>query len=326
MLRRREILKTLAFAGGAMLAKAADVKRVLVMFKCHLDVGFTDTQAGVMRKYFDVYYPEAMKRANAMREAGADRYTWTTGSWLLYEYLEQAKGDARKRMEQAIAAGDIAWHALPVSWQTEVLDRTIIAGAIGFSKSLDQRFGRTTAGAKMTDVPGHTQGLIGPLAENGVKFLHIGVNSGSTPPDVPALFVWKDSAGATLIVMYQHKGYGGVVSIPGSDLAIAIEMADDNAGPHSMAEIRAIYADLRKQFPGATITASSLSQIAEAVYPYRDRFPIVTDEIGDTWIHGVPSDPVKVARYRELARLRQEWIADGQMTIGDATDLAFLRR
>ncbi len=324
MIKRRKMLKMLA--GGAMLAKAADVKKVLVMFKCHLDVGFTDTQAGVMRKYFDVYYPEAMKRAASMRESGADRYTWTTGSWLLYEYLEQASADARKRMEQAIAAGDIAWHALPFSWQTEVLDRSMISGAIGFSKSLDKRFGRTTTGAKMTDVPGHTLGLIGPLADNGVKFLHIGVNSASTPPEVPALFMWKDSAGATLIVMYQHKGYGGVVRIPGSDLAVAIEMADDNAGPHSIDEIRKIYADLRQQFPGATIMASNLSEIANTVHPYFDQLPVVTDEIGDTWIYGVPSDPVKVARYREVARLRGEWIAEGQIKIGDETDLAFLRR
>jgi len=324
MIKRRNMLKMLA--GGAMLAKAADVKRVLVMFKCHLDVGFTDTQAGVMKKYFDVYYPEAMKRAAAMRESGADRYTWTTGSWLLYEYLEQSSADAKKKMEQAIAAGDIAWHALPFSWQTEVLDRTMIAGALGFSKSLDARFGRTTAGAKMTDVPGHTLGVVGPLAENGVRFLHIGVNSASTPPDVPALFVWKDGTGATLIVMYQHKGYGGVVRIPGSDLAVAIEMADDNAGPHSLAEIRTIYGDLRKQFPGASVTASNLSEIANAVYPYRDQLPVMTDEIGDTWIHGVPSDPIKVARYREIARLRKEWIADGTLKIGDATDLAFLRK
>jgi len=327
MIKRRDVLKTLA--GGALLratASAADVKRVLVMFKCHLDVGFTDTQAGVTKKYFEVYYPLAMKRAAQMRESGADRYTWTTGSWLLYEYLEQASSEARKRMETAVNAGDIAWHALPFSWQTEVLDRSMISGALGFAKSLDQRFGRTTTGAKMTDVPGHTIGLIGPLAEQGVTFLHIGVNSASTPPDVPDLFVWKDATGATLTVMYRHKGYGGVVRIPGSDLAIAIEMADDNAGPHSMEEIRKIYADLRKQFPGAAIKASNLSEIANAVHPYRDQFPVVTEEIGDTWIYGVPSDPVKVARYREVARLRKEWIADGSLAIGDATDLAFLRK
>lgn len=325
-MQRREALKALGGAALCGVAHAATVKKVLVMFKCHLDVGFTDTQAGVMKKYFEVYYPAAMKRAAEMRSAGVDRYTWTTGSWLLFEYLEQANAQARKRMEEAIAAGDIAWHALPFSWQTEFLDRSMIAGAIGFSKSLDARFGRTTTGAKMTDVPGHTIGLVAPLAEHGVKFLHIGVNSASTPPEVPALFVWKDSSGATLTVMYQHKGYGGVVLVPGSDLAVAIEMADDNAGPHSMAEIRKIYADLRARFPQAEIRASNLSEIANAVDAYKGSLPVVTQEIGDTWIHGVPSDPVKVARYREVARLRREWIAAGSLKPGNATDLAFLRR
>ncbi|HVO96828.1 MAG TPA: DUF5054 domain-containing protein [Bryobacteraceae bacterium] len=325
-MRRRDALK--AF-GGALLcgtANAEAVKKVLVMFKCHLDAGFTDTQAGVMKKYFEVYYPAAMKRAAELRASGSDRYTWTTGSWLLYEYLEQAGADARRKMEDAIAAGDIAWHALPFSWQSEFMDRSMISGAIGFSKSLDARFGRTTTGAKMTDVPGHSIGLVAPLAENGVKFLHIGVNSASTPPDVPSAFVWKDSSGATLTVMYQHKGYGGVVLVPGSDVAIAIEMADDNAGPHSTEEVRKIYADLRAQFPGATIQASNLSEIANAVDAHSGVLPVVTQEIGDTWIHGVPSDPVKVARYRELARLRQEWIAAGNLKSGDATDLAFLRK
>ncbi len=96
-------------------------------------------------------------------------------------------------MEQAIQAGDIAWHALPFSWQTELMDRELIAGGVGLSKSLDRRFKRTTTGAKMTDVPGHTRAIIGPLSEQGVKFLDIGVNSASTPPDVPPVFLWKDS-------------------------------------------------------------------------------------------------------------------------------------
>ena len=67
---------------------------MLVMFKCHLDVGYSDTQAAVVRKYFEEYFPHAMQVATAMRQSGADRYVWTTGSWLLYEYLEQAQGDA----------------------------------------------------------------------------------------------------------------------------------------------------------------------------------------------------------------------------------------
>jgi hypothetical protein len=305
---------------------AGEVKRVLVMFKCHLDVGFTDTQAGVMRKYFDEYFPQAIQVATSMRQAGEDRYVWTTGSWLLYEYLEQATSEQRKRAEQAVAAGDLAWHALPFSWQTEMLDRSMIVGALGLSQSLDRRFGRTTTGAKMSDVPGHSRGIVGPLAENGVKLLNIGVNGASTPPDVPSLFVWKEPDGASIMMMYHHKGYGGVVQVPGSDLAVAIEMRGDNGGPHSVDEIKKIYAELRKQFPNAKVTASNLSQITTAAEPYRSNLPVVTEEIGDTWIYGVPSDPLKVARYREVARLRREWIAQAKFRVGDTTDLRLLRR
>ena len=98
-----------------------DIKRVLVMFKCHLDVGFVDTQAAVIQKYFEQYFPQAIQIANTLRRAGEDHYVWTTGSWLLYEYLEQASPEQRKRMEKAIVEGDIAWHALPFTWQTELL-------------------------------------------------------------------------------------------------------------------------------------------------------------------------------------------------------------
>lgn len=326
MNRRRFVTNV---AGGLLYGShlaAAGVKRVLVMFKCHLDVGFIDTQSAIIAKYFEQYYPLAIERAAQMRQAGEQRYVWTTGSWLLFEYLEQAGKKERQRMEKAIEAGDIAWHALPFSWQTELMDRSLITGAMGFSKSLDKRFGRTTTGAKMTDVPGHSRGLISPLAEGGVTLLDIGVNSASTPPEVPPIFLWKDPQSASLIMLYHHKEYGGVVLVPGSDLAIAVEVRDDNSGPHTFAEIHKIYADLQQQFPGATITASNLTQIANAVTPFRANLPVLTQEIGDTWIYGVASDPVKVARYRELLRLRSDWIGAGTVKPGDAVDLAFLRR
>ena len=330
-INRRQFVSNLAGAVGALTLGAAasgaeEVKRVLVMFKCHLDVGFIDTQAAIIRRYFDNFFPQAIQTAATLRQSGQERYVWTTGSWLLYEYLEQASAPDRKRMEEAIAAGDIVWHALPFTWQSELLSRSAIVGALGFSKSLDQRFGRTTTGAKMTDVPGHSRGLIGPLAESGVTFLDIGVNSASTPPDVPPVFVWKDARGASLTMMYHRLEYGGVVLVPGSDLAIAVEVADDNAGPHSLEEIRKIYADMKQQFPNASIRASNLTEIANAVEPYKSGLPVITQEIGDTWIYGVASDPVKVARYREVLRLREEWIQAGELHPGDAADLAFLAK
>lgn len=319
-------------AGGSSLRKllggddAGSVKRVLLVTKCHLDVGFTETQAQVMRRYFDVYYPQAMKTAAGLREAGGDRYTWTTGSWLLYEYLEQASAAQRMAMESAILKGDIAWHALPFSWETEMLDASMITGALGFSQSLDARFGKKTIGAKMTDVPGHSRGIIAPLQAAGVRLLDVGVNAASTPPEVPDVFLWKDPAGRSLVMVYHRHDYGSVVTVPGSDLAIDVEVRNDNSGPHTADEIAAIYAKLRAKFPGATIAAATLSEVAAAVEPYRDKLPVVTGEIGDTWIYGIPSDPPKVARYREMARLRREWVAQKKLAVGDATDRQMLRR
>ena len=337
-MRRREFIKSAL--GGALLLKTSGllalqpgspaptpdpkVKRVLVMFKCHFDAGFIDTQTAVVHRYFTEFFPRAIDLAGQLRQTGDIRYVWTTGSWLLYEYLEQASAAERSRMEKAIAQGDIAWHALPFTWQTEMMDESMIAGGIGLSQALDLRFGRTTTGAKMTDVPGHTRGLIAPLAAHGVKFLDIGVNDASTPAELPPLFLWKDPKGSSLAVMYHH-GYGGVVTIPDSDVAIAMVVRDDNEGPHTTDEIKQTNATLKARFPNAEITPTSLSEIGTAVDLHRGSLPVVTGDIGDTWIHGVASDPLKVARYREVARLRQTWIAQRKFAVGDAVDVALLR-
>ncbi len=340
-MQRREFVKSSVFTlGSALLARPLAalspqalappappnpaINRVLVMFKCHFDAGFIDTQAHVVRRYFAEYFPQAIRTAQQMRQAGSDHYVWTTGSWLLYEYLEQAEAEDRRRMEQAISDGDIAWHALPFSWQTELMDRSLISGSLSLSHSLDRRFGRATTGAKMTDVPGHTRGLISPLADHGVNFLDIGVNGGSTPADLPPLFVWKDPDGASMVVMYHHE-YGSIACVPGSDLAMAVVVRGDNSGPHTPQEIADIYTDLGQRFPHAKIVATNLTEIGNAIQPYRNHLPIETREIGDTWIYGVASDPLKVARYRELCRLRESWISANKFQVGDETDLRLLR-
>jgi len=338
-MKRRDFVKTMTAVGTGLLLQSGSrfslhaqqvqsdpaVKRVLVMFKCHFDAGFIDTQAAVVHKYFTEYFPNAIEIARAQNAQGKRRYVWTTGSWLLFEYLEQASPSDRKAMEQAIARGDIAWHALPFTWQTEMLSQSMIEGSLALSQSLDRRFGKVTTGAKMTDVPGHTRAIIAPLAKHGIGFLDIGVNDASAPAQVPPIFLWKSPGGQSLPVMY-HLGYGGITRVPGSDLALATVVRNDNSGPHTPEEIAAIYADLAARFPNAEITAGTLSDVANALAPHRSNLPVVTQEIGDTWIYGCPSDPLKVARFREVSRLRESWLAQGAFKTGDPTDLALLRR
>jgi hypothetical protein len=367
-MHRRDLLKALsAGAIGTCLKPLSQqtwaaeprrqVKTVYVLYKCHLDVGFTDTEQGVIRTYFEGYLPRAMDIAETLRRAaGEERYVWTVAAWLLYEYLEQASSEKRRRMERAIADGDIAWHAMPFTWNSEMLDGSLITSALRLSAALDHRFGTKTIAGKLTDVPCHTRGIVIPLANAGVRFLDIGDNGGCKGPEVPFmkdegaappqprekipdaeedphayLFNWRDPGAPTdiaaeIMVLYHPFGYGSTVAIPGTNIAVSIRVRGDNSGPHTLGEIKDSYRQLRAIYPGARIIPTNLSVIAGALEPVRPRLPVVTKEMGDTWIYGVGSDPGKVARFRELCRLRGEWLSKGRISSGDAVDLALTRK
>jgi uncharacterized protein DUF5054 len=300
--------------------------RVHVVFKTHLDVGFTNLARNVVERYFNEFIPAALHTATALRESGSsDRYVWTTGAWLIYEYLEQASPGERARMEAAISAGDITWHAMPFTMHCELTEPSLFRFGLRLSQILDERFGRKTIAAKMTDVPGHTRGIVPLLAEAGVEFLHIGVNAGSTVPDVPPVFVWRDTSGAEIVVMYNDT-YGSTMQVAGIPDSISFAHTMDNLGPHDIAEVRRIFATIKAEFPGAHVAASTLDDFACALRPIRSSLPVVTSEIGDTWIHGVASDPRKVARFRVLSRLRAEWINSDRSAIEDPQLAEFSRK
>jgi hypothetical protein len=288
------------------------LRRIHLIFKTHLDVGFTDFSARVVENYFQSYIPRAISLASQLRESGAsERFIWTTGSWLIYEYLEQAGPKERREMEEAIVRGDITWHALPFTVHSENMDPSLFRFGLSLSQDLDRRFGRKTIAAKMTDVPGHTRGIVTLLAEAGVEFLHIGVNGSSTPPDVPPVFTWRAPDGSEVLVMYHKGSYGDLMIVPGCADAIMFAHTGDNLGPQSVEALRESFDTVRADFPGCEIQASTMDTFAASLRQVKGQIPVITQEIGDTWIHGAGTDPKKEASYRELSRLRREWLEQG---------------
>lgn len=279
-----------------------------LVFKTHLDIGFTDYAANVVETYFKKFIPEAVALAEQTRHQ-PHQFRWTTGAWLIYEYLEQASPAERTAMERAIEAGAIHWHALPFTTHTELIDESLWRFGLSLSQRLDARFGRHTIAAKLTDVPGHTRALVPLLAEAGVKLLHIGVNEASSVPDVPDAFVWRDDATQSEVIVIYHQAYGGVTFIPGLQDALALAFTGDNHGPPPPQLVADTYTELAARNPGASIVASTLDAFARQLDTVRHTLPVITSEIGDTWIHGAGTDPTKLTRYRELSRLRREWLA-----------------
>ena len=66
-----------------------EIKKLLVLFKTHLDIGFTDFSANVANSYVKNYIPSAVKTAKELKKRGGKaQFLWTTGSWLIREYLQ----------------------------------------------------------------------------------------------------------------------------------------------------------------------------------------------------------------------------------------------
>lgn len=287
-----------------------DVTKVYVVFKTHLDVGFTDLSSVVTERYINEFIPKALDVSEKLQaENSPDRYVWTTGSWLIWKYLHAASPKEVERLEKAINRGDIVWNGVPYTVESESMNRDLFETSLLLTRKLDEKYGKKTIAAKMTDVPGHTRSIIAPLNEAGIRFLHVGVNPASPIPGVPEFCRWRDPAGSELILVYQQD-YGSENLLPGGKTAISVNFTGDNHGPHAYGKVKEIYADLHKRYPNARLVGASFNEIAEELQEMKETLPVITSEIGDTWIYGYGSAPIRMAKFRALSTLYSEWLRD----------------
>ena len=280
------------------------MKKLYVVYKTHLDIGFTDLAQNVIDSYVEDFIPRAVQLGKERPET----FVWTTGSWLMDYYLKlpTVTEDKKEALREALRAGTIQWHGLSTTTHCELMDKKLFDYGLTLSKNLDQQFNKETIAAKMTDIPGHTIGILPLMAKAGLKYLHIGVNASTVVPDIPEMFVWRGKDGSEMVVHYAE----------GWDEMLYFAHSHDNQGPPKSAEeIDEIISKIKETYPDTEVIPSGLDAFGAYAWSKKDTLPIVEEEIGDTWIHGVGTDPQKVGQLRQLYRLRDQWLADGEMTI-----------
>lgn len=292
------------------------IKKVYVVYKTHLDIGFTDKGCNVINKYVNEHIPKSLELALNLNTENHKKFVWTLGSYLIDYYLKHADARECEKLEEAIKKGYICWHGLSCTTYTELLDQDLFRYSISIGRKLDERFHKKTIAAKMTDVPGHTAAIVPLMADAGLKFLHIGVNPSSKVPEVPETFVWK-CEGKELIVQYSSQ-YGMPGYVEGMDEVLEFAHTGDNLGPQSEQEIDREMRRIQDLYPNAKVEAAALDDYAEALLRYKDTLPVVEEEIGDTWIHGIGTDPWKIARYETLISLKNKWKQEGRLSEKDS--------
>ncbi len=286
------------------------MRKVIVVSKTHLDLGFTDYAKNIKQKYIDTFIPNAI---NIAKEVNTDKkkFVWTTGSWILKEALTKSRDENKKELILALKNGNIAPHAMPFTTHTELLDIDTLDYGLSIVDELDKISGRKTIAAKMTDVPGHTIGLVPLLCKHGIKLLHIGVNGASALANVPPCFVWKQ--GKDEIIVIYSGDYGGEYKSDLIDDILYFDHTADNHGASVVSNVINNLEVLKEKYPDYEIVAGRMDDYAELIMAVKDKLPVIEDEICDSWIHGAASDPYKSAALRTLSDLKNKWLFDGSM-------------
>lgn len=308
-------LSLVAICGALMAdfveAQAANppVKEVIVVFKTHFDIGYTDLVTNVLTRYRTSFLDGALKLVDDSRGLPADQqFVWTVPGWPLSQMLWPGQTtERREKVLRALHEHRLAVHALPFTLHTESLDLEDLVRGLRFSTELARQNGLALPrAAKMTDVPEHTWVLPTLLTHAGIQFLHLGCNGGSKPMPVPPLFWWEGPDGSRLLTSYSAR-YGTELIPPDNwpyQTWLAMVMTGDNHGPPSAAAVDGLLRQAARELPGVRIRFGTLEDFYDAISAEKNsHIPVVRGDMPDTWIHGFGSMPIETKLSRTVRPL-----------------------
>ena len=235
-------------------------------------------------------------------------------------------------VEKGIKDGIFSWHAKPFTVIHELSDPELYAWSLGIAKRLNVQFGVShgLVTGKITDLPGVSIGIVPLLAKAGIKALHIGTNGQGDQAftsfpgggNLPQVFRWKHPATGDEVVVMNEQGYGRMI-VPdrtfGLTDALRWQFTGDNEQPPTANMVRACWEYAKAhQFPNAKLKASTLDEFGQILWDARDRLPIVSQEIGNSWLPQMGTDPWRLRAIRAVSRLRNAWVSDGRISAEDA--------
>ncbi len=282
-------------------------ENVIVVFKTHFDIGYTDLAGSVVHKYQTTMIEDALKVIDQTSKLPADQhFTWTLPAWPMQQILSGCSPEVKERVIKALKEKYLAVHALPFTIETEASDPEILARSFQSSSDMSMEYGlKLPQDAKMTDVPEHSWILPTILANAGIKFLHLGCNAASQSPVVPDLFWWEGPDGSRVLTMYSWKYYGTDVVPPENwpyKTWIAIIHTNDNTGAPTPEVVDQVISKIRKLNPNAKVVLGRMSDFYDLIIRENASIPVAKKDMPDSWIHGYMSMPEEVGISRRVMK------------------------
>ena len=292
-------------AGHREVVVTPGVREIVIVFKTHFDIGYTDMASNVVKTYRTKFMDSALKVVDESRALpAAQQFVWTIPGWPMHKILQDWPGQSperQQRIRQAVKEGRFVVHALPFTTHTELLEPEDLVRGLSYSAQLARELGlELPRDAKMTDVPEHAAMMATLLKHAGVIFMHIGCNGMSGAPQVPPLYWWEGPDGSRVLTMYSPD-YGTGLFPPGNwphRTWLALLHTGDNHGPPRPEEVKQVLDQVAQRMPGVKVRIGRLSDFGDAILAENPDLPVVRADMPDTWIHGPMSDPrgARIAR------------------------------
>ena len=193
----------------------SNVKEIIVIFKTHYDIGYTNRVKDVIQYFRTEMIDKVLDIMDKTRDMPEEQqFGWTVSGWVMAKILEDWEGQTPERsrlVQEAFKSGRIVSHAAPFTVQSEIMFPEDFARFYEPSTSIALKYGLPLSrGAKMTDVPSQGSVLATGLAQAGVEFVHIGCNWPSGEVKYPPLFWWEGPDGSRVLTLYSPF-YGTIV-------------------------------------------------------------------------------------------------------------------
>lgn len=283
------------------------VTDIVVVFKMHVDIGYTNWAEGVLQKYSHEMLDQTLQSIEQTASLPkSEQFVWTIPGWPLKYMLDHCTPQNKSRLEKAIREERIVPHALPFTFETEASDLENLVRGLSITSEINKTYGLPQArDAKLTDVPSHSHALPTVLKNAGVDFLHLGCNPGSASPEVPVLFWWQGPDGKRLLTFYWAEYYGSGILPPEGwphKTWLAMIHTHENTGAPDPEEVAELLRTAKEELPGVNIKIGRLSDFYDLLMQENPKLPVITGDMPDTWIHGYMSNPRETKLSKHLQR------------------------
>lgn len=299
-------------------ANTGKLKELVIVFKMHFDIGYTDLSTSVLHKYVTTMLDQTLTSVKETSQLPKnEQFVWTIPGWPMKYMLENSSPGREAGLETALKGGRFRLHALPFTLETESGDLENLVRSMEFSSKINRKYGLPLPReAKMTDVPSHSWVIPTLLTNAGVKILHIGCNPGSISPDVPTLFWWEGPDGSRLLTFNWAEYYGSGL-MPPKDWKygtwLAMIHTHENTGAPEPGDVAKLLAEAKEKLPGVKIKIGVLSDFYDAIIKENPAIPVIRGDMPDTWIHGFMSMPREVERNKRMQK--SVYLAEGLNTL-----------